>query len=89
IFCNFAKMDLRSASGTVKVVNLSSNVGALATALMAGKVLVPIGLIAAVFSAAGHYIGAGMTIKNGAKVVRPVILTVLTLLAVKVVLELI
>ena len=89
IFCNFAKMDLRSASGTVKVVNLSSNVGALATALMAGKVLVPIGLITAVFSAAGHYIGAGMTIKNGAKVVRPVILTVLALLAVKVVLELI
>ena len=88
IFCNFAKMDLRTASGTVKVVNLSSNIGALATALAAGKVLVPIGLIAAAFSIAGHYLGAGMTIRNGAKAVRPVILVVLTLLAVKVVLEL-
>ena len=89
IFCNFAKMDLRTASGNVKVVNFSSNVGAVATSLMAGKVLVPIGLIAAVFSIAGHYIGAGLTIKNGAKIVRPVILVVLVLLAVKVVAELI
>ena len=72
----------------LKVVNLSSHIGALATALAAGKVLVPIGLIAAAFSIAGHYLGAGMTIRNGAKAVRPVILVVLTLLAVKVVLEL-
>ena len=88
IFCNFAKMDLRTASGNVKVVNLSSNVGAVATSLMAGKVLIPIGLIAAVFSIAGHYMGAGLTIKNGAKIVRPVIFVVLALLAVKVLLEL-
>lgn len=89
IFCNFAKMDLRTASGNVKVVNLSSNIGAVITSAMAGKVLAPIGLIAALFSMAGHYFGAGMTIKNGAKIVRPVIFIVLGLLAVKVILELI
>lgn len=89
IFCNLAKMDLRSASGTVKAVNLSSNFGALATALWAGKVIVPIGLIAAAFSIAGHYIGAGVTIKNGAKIVRPIIFLVLGLLVIKVVVELI
>lgn len=89
VFCNLAKMDIRTASGNVKIVNLSSNIGGLLTSLMAGKVLVPIGLIAAAFSIAGHYIGAGFTIKNGSKIVRPVILTVLALLAVKIVLELI
>lgn len=88
IFCNLAKMDIRTASGNMKIVNLSSNVGGLLTSLMAGKVLVPIGLIAAAFSIAGHYIGAGFTIKNGSKIVRPVILTVLALLAVKIILEL-
>jgi uncharacterized membrane protein YfcA len=72
----------------VKLVNFSSNVGALATSLAAGKVLVPIGLMAAVFSAAGQYLGAGLALKNGSKIVRPVILVVLTLLTVKVVLEL-
>lgn len=89
IFCNLAKMDVRTASGSVKIVNFSSNIGALVTSLAAGKVLVPIGLIAAVFSLTGHYIGAGLTIKNGSKIVRPVILTVLCLLAVKIVIELI
>lgn len=88
IFCGLAKLDLRTASGNVKLVNLSSNVGAVATSLMAGKVLVPIGLIVAVFSIAGHYLGAGMTIKNGSKIVRPVIFTVLGLLAIKVLVEL-
>jgi len=87
IFCHLAKMDVRSASGNMKLVNLASNIGALATALMAGKVLVPIGVIAAAFSIAGHYIGAGLTIKNGTKIVRPVIIVVLLLLAVKIVLE--
>lgn len=86
-FCSLAKMDLRSASGNVKIVNFSSNVGALVTSFMAGTVLVPIGLITAVFAFAGHYIGAGLTIKNGSKVVRPIILVVLSLLMVKLILE--
>lgn len=88
LFCYVAKMDVRTASGNVKLVNLSSNIGALATSLVAGKVLVPVGLLAAVFSIAGQYIGAGLALKNGSKVVRPVILVVLVLLATKVVLEL-
>ena len=88
VFCHLAKLDVRTASGNVKLVNFSSNIGALATSLLAGKVLVPIGLIAAAFSMAGHYIGAGLAIKNGSRIVRPVVLVVLALLAVKLVLEL-
>ena len=86
-FCYLAKIDVRTASGNVKLVNLASNVGALATSLVAGKVLVPLGLIAAVFSTAGQYIGAGMAIKNGAKIVLPVILVVIVLLTGKVLWE--
>lgn len=89
VFCNLAKMDLRTASGNVKLVNVASGMGALITSAMAGKVIAPIGLIATVFSLVGHYLGAGMTLKNGAKAVRPVILLVLALLAAKVILELI
>lgn len=89
IFCNLARMDVRTASGNVKLVNFSSNIGAMVASLLANKVLIPIGLIAAVFSMTGHYLGAGVTIKNGSRIVRPVIFTVLALLAVKVLLELI
>ena len=88
IFCHLGKLDLRSASGNVKLVNLASNIGAVVTSAMAGKVLAPIGLIAAVFSITGHYLGAGVTIKNGSKIVKPVIFLVLGLLAVKILYEL-
>ncbi len=87
-FCYLAKIDVRTASGNVKLVNLASNIGALATSLSAGKVLIPLGLTAAIFSITGQYIGAGLALKNGSKIVRPVILVVLLLLTGKVLLEL-
>ncbi len=86
-FCYLGKIDVRTASGNVKLVNLASNVGALATSLAAGKVLIPLGLVSAVFATAGQYLGAGLALKNGSKIVRPVVLVVLVLLAVKVILE--
>ena len=88
IFCGMGKMDVRTASGNVKLVNLASNIGALLTSLAAGKVVVAVGLISAAFSVLGHYLGAGLTIKNGSRAVRPVIFVVLGLLAVKVLLDL-
>lgn len=88
IFCQLGKMDLRTATGNVKLVNLASNIGSLATSMMSGKVFIVLGLIGAVASIAGHYIGSGLAIKDGSKIVRPIILLVLVLLAVKVLSEL-
>ena len=89
IYCQLGKLDLRTASGNVKLVNLASNVGAVLTSLMNGKVFIALGLIGAVASVAGHYIGSGLAIKDGSRIVRPVVLVVLGLLAVKIVWELI
>lgn len=89
IYCKLAKLDLRTASGNTKLVNLSSNIGALFTSLIHGKVFLMLGLIGAVFSIAGHYMGSGLAIKDGSKIVRPVILTVFILLLIKVTAELI
>ena len=88
IFCQLGKLDLRTASGNVKLVNLASNIGALATSLMNGKVFLALGLIGAVASVTGHYLGSGLAIRDGSKIVRPIILLVLLLLAVKVISEL-
>jgi len=88
IFCNIGKMDLRTASGNVKLVNLASNLGAVATSLMNGKVFLVLGLIGAVSSMLGHWLGSGLAIKDGSRIVRPIILLVLILLTVKVVSEL-
>lgn len=89
VFCNLGKLDVRTASGNVKLVNLSSNIASLFTSLLSGKVFLALGLIGAVTSIAGHYIGAGLAIKNGSKIVKPTVIVVLLLLAVKVVQELI
>ncbi len=84
IYTVIAKMDIKKASGNTKLVNLASNVAALTTFLINGKIIFLLGLTAAVFSIAGHYIGAGMVIKNGHRIIRPIILIVLALLFLKV-----
>lgn len=89
ILCTLGKLDVRTASGNVKIINLSSNIGALATSLMNGKVFLALGLIAGLASITGHWLGSGLAIKDGSRIVKPAILVVLTLLTVKVIAELI
>lgn len=84
VLTGLAKMDIRTASGTTKVINLSSNIAALVTFIINGKVMIPLGLAAGVFCIAGHYIGSGLVVKNGLKIVRPVVLVVLICLFVKI-----
>ena len=88
VFIRLAKMDTRTAAGGVKVVNFSSHVGSLFTAWQAGFVLFGVGALAAVVSILGHYLGAGLAIKNGSKIVRPAVILVLVLLTVKIISEL-
>ena len=89
IYCNLAKMDVRTAGGNVKLVNFASNVGAFVTSLRSGQVFLALGLIGAVTSLLGHFLGAGLAIKNGSKIVKPTVIIVLLLLAVKVVQQLV
>lgn len=84
-FTGLAKMDLRTASGNMKLVNLSSNIAALVTFILAGKIFWPLGLAASVFSIAGHYLGAGFVMKDGTKIVRPIIIAVLIILFVRII----
>lgn len=80
IFTGLLKLNVLTASANMKAVNLASNIGALAVYLLNGKVLFALGIPAALFSLAGHYVGSGLVVKNGAKIVRPIILVVLGIL---------
>lgn len=84
IFTGLAKMELRAAAGATKVINLSSNVSALVTFVLRGQVFWSLGLAAVVFSVLGNYVGAGLVTQKGRKIVRPVIITVLGILLVKI-----
>ncbi len=80
VFTGVAKMSVKRASGLTKVINLSSNVAALVTFIVNGKVNYTLGLAAACFCIAGHYVGSGMVVRGGKKIVRPVVLCVLSIL---------
>jgi uncharacterized membrane protein YfcA len=51
----------------VKIANLSSNVGSLIVFLINGQTILPLGLIAAVFSIAGHFLGVACCSKTAQK----------------------
>lgn len=82
-FTIFAGLSIKSANAQAKIINLTTNITALVIFLINGQVLLPVGLAAAACNMAGGYIGAGLVMKNGAKIVKPSIIFVLFLLALK------
>lgn len=88
VYTGLSRLDLLTASANTKAVNLASNLGALTVFLLNGKVCLPLGLPAAACCVAGHFIGSGMVVKNGSRIVRPIILLVLAILFTKILLGL-
>lgn len=87
-FSTVLGLDMVTASGNARLVNLSSNFAALITFVVNGNVNYAIGIPCALCGILGNYIGSGMAIKDGVKVIRPVMLVVLFLLLLKIVLDL-
>lgn len=87
IYTHLLKIDPVYASGTAKIVNLASNIGALILFLIKGVVYIKIGLICAIAGIAGNLIGASITVKKGIKIIKPVYLFVLILLFIKIIRE--
>jgi len=87
-FTVFAKLDIKTANAQAKIINLTTNLSALAVFLSSGKVIIPLGLAAMACNMLGGYIGSGMVLKNGSKVVKPCIILVLVLLLIKIITEL-
>ena len=82
-FCLLHKLDLTMASGNTKFVAFCANISSAATFAFSGMVVWPAVLLATVFNVASSYIGAGLAMKKGAKVIRPMFLFVLALLFVR------
>lgn len=89
LLTSFANMKLSEANGIAKAINLSTNIAALTVFLLNGKVIVVLGLVAGLFSIAGNYLGTKCFDKNGAKIVKPIMIIVLAIFFIKVVLELV
>ena len=82
-FTSFLGYSLICASGNAKLVNLASNIGSLVAYIYHGDVLFLLGIPAAICSILGNYIGTKIAIKIGGKFIRPVLLSAMGLLVVK------
>ena len=82
-FTWLTKMDMVTASGTAKAVNLASNVAALFSLLTGGHVVFALSVPAMFCSMAGGWVGSKLAITRGAKLIRWVMLGVLTLLLIR------
>lgn len=85
ILTGIAHLNVHQASAMTKILNLTSNLVALINFLLNGTAYYGLGMAAAVFCIAGNYIGSGLVVSNGQKIVRPLILIVLVILFVKIV----
>lgn len=87
LYTSIVKMDVLTASGNTKLVNLASNISALCAFIIGGEVYFKLGLITSIFSIAGHLCGSSLAIKKGSKLVRYIILAVIGILTVKMIIE--
>ena len=87
-FIGILKLDAVTACGNTKVVNFCSNVAALAVFIMAGTVNYALALPGAAFAILGNIIGARLTVKNGTKLIKPVMLVVVVILMITMVRDL-
>lgn len=87
LYNKLVKLDIRTASGNAKCVNLAANITAMLVFLINGKIMIVPGLFAAAFGMLGGYIGAGLVIRNGAGIIRPFLLVVLTVIFIKITLN--
>ena len=83
-FTLFARFPLARANAHAKVINLTTNLTSLGVFLTGGQVVFALGLAGAVCNMAGNFLGAELALKRGAKITKPVILVVLSLLALKI-----
>ncbi len=83
-FTSILNFDMLTASGTAKVVNYAGTVTAAVTFLFSGKVLLVYALPTALCGMLGSYIGSGLAIKNGDKIIRPIMTLVVLMLFIKI-----
>lgn len=82
-FSSLCRLDLRTASGSAKIFNWSSNFASMVSFLLAGKVIWAMALTTAACSMAGNYVGAGMAIKKNPVFIRVMLTVVCGLLLLK------
>lgn len=75
-FVTLFGLGMTKAAGSTKLLNLTSNLGALALFLPSGNVVLPVAAVMAAGQIAGGYLGARTGIRFGARIIRPLVVVV-------------
>ena len=75
------------ASAHTKLLNFTSNIASLLVFALSGKILWPLGLAMGVGQFLGAQMGSRLAIKNGAKLIRPLLVVVCCGMAIKLLLD--
>ncbi len=86
-FVSLAGYGVLKATAHTKFVNFATNVGGLTAFAAAGVVSWKIGLIMGVAQFLGARIGAGLAMKNGAKLIKPLLIVVCIALAIRLLMD--
>lgn len=83
LFSLLLKYDTRAACGNGKIVILVSNYIAMINYIISGDILYQVAIPAAICNALGSYVGTGLAIHRGKKLILPVMSVVMVLLVVQ------
>ena len=75
--------EIRRATAYTKVMNLTSNLGSLLVFAVAGAVMPQVALPMIAGQMIGGWLGAGMVVRDGARIIRPVLITGVLAMAAK------
>ena len=87
LLSGFAHFTLGESNGVAKAINLTTSISSMVVYLISGKIILTLGLVAGIFGILGNYIGVNFFIDRGSKVVKPIMLIVLTIFFIRVITE--
>lgn len=87
LFIKIYGYDFTIAAGNSKVLNFVSNITSLVMFAINGKIYYMVGIPMALAMIAGARLGSKIAIKNGAKVIKPIFVTIAMVLTVKLLVE--
>ncbi|HYE82724.1 MAG TPA: TSUP family transporter [Clostridia bacterium] len=83
LFIRIYGFDFTIAAGNSKVLNFVSNITSLVMFAINGKIYYMLGIPIGIAMIAGARVGSSIAIKNGAKVIKPIFVTIALVLALK------
>lgn len=83
LFISVFGFDFTVAAGNGKILNFVSNVVSLILFALSGKIIYLVGIPMAISMIFGAYVGTHIAIKNGAKVIKPIFITIALALVIK------